>query len=224
MHALDERLVDAWIWCADGASSRGARVATEAAASARAMGQWAAEALALHVELRLGPRQEVTERLGELAAQLDSELVRLWAGHARALQASDAPSLADTGAQLADLGYLLAGAEALAHAAAAFRSIDRRASAAGAAARARDLLVRCESPRTPAITHLDASVALSRREQEVAALASRGLSNREIAERLYVSVRTVESHLANAFTKLGINRRSQLPEALGRESPHLPSS
>ena len=44
----------------------------------------------------------------------------------------------------------------------------------------------------------------------MAELAARGLSNPEIAERLFVSVRTVHNHLAHAFTKLDISRRTDL--------------
>ncbi|MDX6556690.1 MAG: hypothetical protein QOD86_2885, partial [Miltoncostaeaceae bacterium] len=52
--------------------------------------------------------------------------------------------------------------------------------------------------------------ALTRRELEVATLAARGLANEQIAERLVVSVRTVESHLYRAFAKLGIGGREEL--------------
>ena len=51
---------------------------------------------------------------------------------------------------------------------------------------------------------------LTVREQEVARLASAGLSNQAIAARLVVSVRTVESHLSNAYAKLGISSRADL--------------
>lgn len=57
-------------------------------------------------------------------------------------------------------------------------------------------------------------VALSRREWEVAAMAGRGLSTRHIAEALHVSARTVDSHLAHVYVKLGINRRAELAAAL----------
>lgn len=55
---------------------------------------------------------------------------------------------------------------------------------------------------------------LSRRESEVASLVAAGLSSPAIAERLHLSARTVEAHIARVFVKLGVNRRSQLADAL----------
>jgi DNA-binding CsgD family transcriptional regulator len=48
------------------------------------------------------------------------------------------------------------------------------------------------------------------REMEVLALLAEGLSNKEIAARLFVSPRTVERHIANLTPKTGVERRSQL--------------
>lgn len=53
-------------------------------------------------------------------------------------------------------------------------------------------------------------VPLTRREREVAALVAEGLTNREIAERLYISERTAENHVQHILTKLALNSRSQL--------------
>ncbi len=52
--------------------------------------------------------------------------------------------------------------------------------------------------------------ALTRRETEVASLVADGLGNREIAERLYLSKRTVDSHVEHIFSKLGFSSRAQL--------------
>ena len=54
------------------------------------------------------------------------------------------------------------------------------------------------------------SSALTRREAEVAALAARGLTNRDIAAQLFLSVRTVEVHVNHVLTKLGFRTRTQL--------------
>jgi predicted ATPase/DNA-binding CsgD family transcriptional regulator len=54
------------------------------------------------------------------------------------------------------------------------------------------------------------SAALTRREREIAVLVATGLTNREIAGRLYLSVRTVEVHVDHTLTKLGFRTRTQL--------------
>jgi DNA-binding NarL/FixJ family response regulator len=52
--------------------------------------------------------------------------------------------------------------------------------------------------------------ALTAREREIAQLAAGGATNREIADSLHVSVRTVENHLAAIYKKLGIGSRTDL--------------
>jgi DNA-binding CsgD family transcriptional regulator len=56
--------------------------------------------------------------------------------------------------------------------------------------------------------------SLSPSERRVAQLAAEGLSNREIAEELFVTRKTIEYHLRNAYAKLRITSRKQLREAL----------
>ncbi len=60
-----------------------------------------------------------------------------------------------------------------------------------------------------------AVAALSAQELQIARLAAEGLSNREIGERLYLSPRTVGSHLYRIFPKLDITSRAQLAGRLG---------
>jgi DNA-binding NarL/FixJ family response regulator len=61
---------------------------------------------------------------------------------------------------------------------------------------------------------------LTSQELQIAEMAATGLSNREIGQKLYLSHRTVESHLYRIFPKLGISSRAQLrlalPESAGR--------
>jgi DNA-binding CsgD family transcriptional regulator len=64
--------------------------------------------------------------------------------------------------------------------------------------------------RTPAVHSVAQPPPITDREREIVRLAAAGLSNRQIAERLSVSVRTVEGHIYRIFAKLGIERREQL--------------
>ena len=59
---------------------------------------------------------------------------------------------------------------------------------------------------------------LTAREKEIALLCSKGLVNKEIAERLALSPRTVETHKNNIFRKLDINSTSELVDLLQAES------
>jgi len=69
----------------------------------------------------------------------------------------------------------------------------------------------------PRRTRATGPTSLTDSQAQVAALAAEGLSNREIAERLYVTIKTVETHLMAVFRKLGITGRDQIPEALALE-------
>lgn len=62
---------------------------------------------------------------------------------------------------------------------------------------------------------LSGSEALTPSERRVAELAARGMTNREIAQALFVTVKTVEAHLGHVFQKLDIDRRSSLADKLG---------
>jgi DNA-binding CsgD family transcriptional regulator len=58
--------------------------------------------------------------------------------------------------------------------------------------------------------------SLTAREQETAALLAAGLTNREIAARLFISTRTAEGHVQRLMAKLGVTRREDVARALGR--------
>jgi DNA-binding CsgD family transcriptional regulator len=64
-----------------------------------------------------------------------------------------------------------------------------------------------------------APLPLTHREREIVTLAAGKLSNRQIAERLVVSVRTVEGHLYRACAKLGASDRAELAALLRGDTP-----
>jgi DNA-binding NarL/FixJ family response regulator len=61
--------------------------------------------------------------------------------------------------------------------------------------------------------------ALTPAERRVSQLAREGLTNRDIAQTLFVTKKAVEVHLTNSYRKLGIANRAQLAAALGNQTP-----
>jgi DNA-binding CsgD family transcriptional regulator len=64
--------------------------------------------------------------------------------------------------------------------------------------------------------------ALTQTERQVAALVVQGLSNREVAGRLFVSVRTVESNLSRIYRKLGVRSRTEMVRAMAARELNMP--
>ncbi|MFD9368494.1 AAA family ATPase [Streptomyces sp. NPDC060020] len=85
--------------------------------------------------------------------------------------------------------------------------------------RAEQELRACGSPAREPAAPRPASAALTPQEREIAGLAAAGLSNKQIAERLFLSPRTVSTHLYHVFPKLGVSSRAALRDALGRTEP-----
>ncbi|MEU1193503.1 LuxR family transcriptional regulator [Streptomyces sp. NPDC005859] len=129
-----------------------------------------------------------------------------FARHARALARGDGPALDLVAAELEGRGFLLFAAEAYAQAV----RVHRDPSAARTArTRAVALARRCQGARTPALSGLVLG-ELTARQRQIVTLAAAGLSNRQIAERLTLSVRTVGNHLYSAYTRLGAGDRGAL--------------
>ncbi|MEU3841054.1 LuxR family transcriptional regulator [Streptomyces sp. NPDC028635] len=131
----------------------------------------------------------------------------VFARHAEALARADGPALDRVAEELAERGFLLFAAEAHAQAVPAHRD---PAAARTARTRAAALARRCPGARTPALTGLVLG-ELTARQRQIVTLAAAGLSNRQIAERLTLSVRTVGNHLYGAYTRLGTGDREALP-------------
>jgi DNA-binding NarL/FixJ family response regulator len=67
---------------------------------------------------------------------------------------------------------------------------------------------------TPGRTDLSGPASLTPQQLEIARLAAEGLTNKEIGERLFLSHRTVSTHLYQLFPKLGVTSRAALRDAL----------
>lgn len=138
---------------------------------------------------------ELLNQAVDVLARSQSELE-----HARALT--------DLGAAMRRTGRRIDARQPLQHG----MELAAACGATGLAARARDeLLAAGARPRRVARTGLQ---ALTPSERRVAELAGQGLSNREIAHALFVTIKTVETHLSHIYAKLGITCREQLPTSV----------
>ncbi|MFF4394583.1 LuxR C-terminal-related transcriptional regulator [Streptomyces sp. NPDC001480] len=172
----------------------------EAAAWAREGLRDAPDDPACRAELALA-QGESADAVGPLPAG------SVFARHADALARRDGPALDRAAEALRQRGFLLFAAEAYAQAAHAHRD---PGAARTSRTRALALARRCQGARTPALSGLVLG-ELTARQRQIVALAAAGLSNRQIADRLTLSVRTVGNHLYGAYTRLGASDRARLP-------------
>jgi DNA-binding NarL/FixJ family response regulator len=210
-------LTRAWAAAAAGELSRAWAQALGAAERAESLGQDGFAIQALHAAIRFGGPASAAERLSRLAGRADGPFARTAAAHAVALLQHDGGALLEVAERFGAQDALLLAAEAADAAAVAFRESAREASARAAAQRAAAFLGGCEGARPPTLfgerVVLD---ELTSREREVALLAAGGLTSRQIADRLVVSIRTVDNHLQRAYRKLGISRREDLTALVTR--------
>lgn len=176
----------------------------------------------LHVGVRLGDGDAAADLL-TLADVLDGELNSLFLEHARAVASRDAGALLGVSTQFLHRGLVLVAAET-AQAAGLLSLAQSQHDLARAAERQSVMLhgvldfENVVTLRKPASTAADAT--LTRREQEIASLVASGMSNRDMASTLGVSVRTIEGHLGRMYAKMGISGRRGL---LGTRSDHAGS-
>lgn len=210
----EQQLAEAWTAWVRGRPRDAATRFRDAAAYAAETGHRTAEAWILH-DLNSISGEDTSARLQELASACDSPLVSGRARQVAAASAHNAQELVSVADDFEELGAMLLAAEAMTAAAdVLIRAGQRRASTA-ARQRAGVLCAFCEGAATPGLSYAAAAAVLSEREREIGMLAAKGLSSKDIAERLYLSVRTVNNHLEHIYTKLGITSRAGLAQTLG---------
>lgn len=212
--APDDLLARAWGAAAEGSTTEALDHTAAAARLARETGSSAYEVLAWQTAVQLG---DVSTALPRLRALVDlSPRAMVAHAHARAWADKDGEALLQAADAWTRLGDLLAAGDAAAQAVEVHRQQGRQGSALSAAALAQKLAGR-SGARTPALAVAVRPLPLTGREREIAEMAARGLSNKDIADRLTVSVRTVEGHLYRAGLKLGVSERTALANILGLE-------
>jgi DNA-binding CsgD family transcriptional regulator len=203
----------AWASAAGGDTTAARRTLIEAAESAEERGITMLAALARLDALRLGDTAQAAP-LAAAAAVVDSRIIDLAARWAAS--PADGAELESVADGLESAGCLMLAAEALAAAGTAWRKASEPRRATACERRADELIRQCRGANAAAITTVRSVVPLTAREREIVLLVADGMSTKETAERLFLSARTVSNHLQNAYTKLGISKRSELAAALTR--------
>ncbi len=203
------RIAEAWLAAAEGHLSGAITAAVHAADLAATSGQNAIELMALHAAARFGD-QTCLQRLHDVANVIGGPLATADSTYAAGLLNQDGAELFLAAQEFERIGACLSAADAAAQAAALFEKAGKRRDAINAAATADRLATACGGLKTPALQITSQPLPLSPREREIAHLVARGLSNRDIAERLVVSIRTVEGHLYRIFLKLDVTDRDDL--------------
>jgi DNA-binding CsgD family transcriptional regulator len=170
-------------------------------ADARRFGIADAEGVALRTLGLVGGGAEGVEALRASVAVLERAEGRL--EHAR--------SVLELGAALRRTGERAEAREALRSA----LDATARAGASGLADRAHEELVAAGARPRRDRRLLSGRESLTASEDRVAALAAEGLTNRQIAQRQFVTVKAVQWHLRNVYRKLDVSAREELPAALG---------
>ena len=210
-------LARAWVAAGHGAISEAIALALNGAEIARDNAQFAAEVMCLQTVTQFGDRSGAA-RLRELEDLVEGPRVGLAARFAAAVTAFDASGLEAVSDEYEHMGDVIGAIDAAALAAVTHRRDGKGGSAYGCASRAAMLAERCGGAVTPALRRAEERSPLSDREREIVALIGEGLSNRAVAARLSLSVRTIEGHMYRAMGKTGTASRDELVALMRQHS------
>ncbi len=219
MYAVEHEYLSAAVEAAAGDLSYARARALIAARRGLAAGHVAYAIFALYEAARHGAAPAAAELIDDLP-ELEGKLLPALVAAVQALADRDADAMETVGARFEELGCQLHAAELAAAAAAASAAEGALTRAARLRTRAEQFAERCDGATTELLRSPGGGDGLTTREREVAGLAARGLTDVEIAARLSVSRRTVETHLYRVYAKLGVSgRRDLAPLFSERASP-----
>ena len=197
-----------WVLAAGGSLPEAVGVVQAAAEQARDRVQPTHELACIQSAAQWGDGS-AAPRARELAEALSIPLANTIARHAESLRSHDGEGLLAASAEYREIGDRAAAADAAAQAGVVFTRAQLRSRGLYAAAMAQELAKECGGLCTPALRSR-IGVPLTGRQRDVLELVVAGLSNREIADRLVMSVRTVEGHVYRACQRVGAQTREQL--------------
>jgi len=209
---FERSLARAWVAAGRGVASEAVAILLSAASMACASGRYAAEVMCLQTAVQFSD-VSCLERLRELEAMVEGPRVELAARFCGALAVGDGAEMKALSEEFEALGDAVAAVDAAAQASIAYRREESRGSMLVCGARAQALAAECGAD-TPALREAIEPLPLTDREREIVALLAQGLSNRDVAERLTLSVRTIEGHIYRAMIKTGTANRAELAALL----------
>jgi DNA-binding CsgD family transcriptional regulator len=176
--------------------------------------EWNVALAGYHDAARYGGARHVLAPMREAAAAVDGALASCYVDHAAALAGRDPAALDEMARRFQGVGTLLFAAEAAAAAALGHAAHGDLRAGRASGQRAAEYRAACEGAVSPWLIGALAAVPLTPRERQIAALAADGHTDPAIAGQLHISARTVQTHLAHIYAKLGINRRADLASRL----------
>ena len=205
-----------WSLAANGCVNEATATVQSAAVRARERNQPTHELACLQVMAQWGDASGAG-RAREIADDLGLPLAKAVAQHAESLAANDGEGLLEASNDYQVIGDRASAADVAAQAAVAFTRDQHRKRGLWAAAVAKELSDACGGLCTPAL-RAPASQPLTGRQREIVELVLAGLTNREIADRLVMSVRSVEGHVYRACQRVGASSREELA-SIARAGP-----
>ncbi|MFI9825237.1 LuxR C-terminal-related transcriptional regulator [Streptomyces sp. NPDC052013] len=205
-------IAQAWMMFLRGDRGQAESLLLQAAETSRMHGGHADVAAVAHELARLGMADQAAPFC---EIPLQGRYLQARRDYARAIAAGDSRLLRRVAEAFAEAGAELYAAEAYAELARLYRLGSQYRAATAATLRAQALAARCEGASTPPLLLLQSTDPLTLREREIVLLVAQGLSDKEIAERLTVSVRTVGNHLYRIYRKTGVSSRRELQRTTG---------
>jgi DNA-binding CsgD family transcriptional regulator len=206
---IERFIAEAWTCAAEGATSQAISIVRDAAAKECERGRPAWEVILLQTATQFGD-PTTAARLAELTDHVQGPRVGAAAAHAAALAAGDGDGMVAASGRYEEFGDRLSALDAAAQAVVAYRQAGLRGAAMNASAKVERLAAECQGVHTPALRAAAAPQPFTNRQREIILLAAQGLSNKEIADRLTMSKRSVEGHLFRASQRVGASNRDQL--------------
>jgi DNA-binding CsgD family transcriptional regulator len=154
-----------------------------------------------------------SQRMTTLKREISSPVLRMMIDRIVATERADPFGLMEVSKRLAEHGAVLEAGECAAQAAGAARQVGRIEYSTECDLRSIELLSTVGGAETTLLRLLrqsDNRFQLTSRERSIVRMAQQGMTNKQIAEAMFIGVRTVEGHLLRSYAKLGVTSRADL--------------